>query len=187
MAYYLAILPDRDRAEELRALLVDEANYDPKAETIGSLADLKTRAPGEPLAHNPEELLRIIIRDESLDKKSANVNQSVQIDDADDYLLPGFDHGKGWISPVIEGERDGVKGYGILYVVDILPPANRTLENDPTVYNYLVDELMGEAEPGLFNSFLEELKKTYPVVYDDELVNDLFDALLEASRTVPEA
>jgi hypothetical protein len=187
MAYYLAVLPDRARAEQLRALLVDEANFDPQSETITSLAELETRAPGEPLAHNPEELLRIIIRDESVDKKTANIHQSVEIDEADDYLLPGFAHGKGWISPVIEGERDGVKGYGILYVLDILPPADRTLENDPSLYDYLVEELMSEAEPGLFDSFIEELKKTYPVVYDEDLVEDLFDALLDASRTVPEA
>jgi hypothetical protein len=187
MAYYLAVLPDRARAEELRALLGDEANFDPQVESIASLAELETRPPGQPLAHNPEELLRLIIRDESLDKKTASVHQSVEIDEADDYLRPGFEHGKGWLSPVIEGERDGVKGYGILYVVDILPPANRTLENDPALYNYLVDELMREAEPGLFDQFLEELKKTYPLVYDEELVEDLFDALLEASRTVPEA
>jgi hypothetical protein len=187
MAYYLAVLPDRDRAVELRALLADEANFDPQAEPIKSLAELETRAPGEPLARSPEELLRVIIRDESVDKKTASIHQSVQIDEADDYTLPGFDHDKGWLSPVIEGERDGVKGYGILYVVDILPPANRTLENDPTVYNFIVDELMREAEPDLFDSFLEELRKTYPVVYDETLVEDLFDALLEASRTVPEA
>ncbi|HUT99797.1 MAG TPA: hypothetical protein VM054_12085 [bacterium] len=187
MAYYLAVLPDRDRAEELRALLVDEANFDSQVESIVSLAELETRAPGEPLAHSPEELLRIIIRDESLDKKTANIHQSVEIDEADDYLLPGFEHEKGWISPVIEGERDGVTGYGILYVLDILQPSDRTLENDPTLYDYLVEELMREAEPGLFDRFIEELKKSYPVVYDEDLVEDLFDALLDASRTVPEA
>ncbi|OGD79383.1 MAG: hypothetical protein A2Y64_08950 [Candidatus Coatesbacteria bacterium RBG_13_66_14] len=187
MAYYLAVLPDRDRAEELRALLVDEANFASQIEPIVSLAELETRAAGEPLARSPEELLRIIIRDESLDKKTANIHQSVEIDEADGYLLPGFEHDKGWISPVIEGERDGVKGYGILYVLDILPPADRTLENDPTLYSYLVDELMREAEPGLFDDFIEELKKSYPVVCDEELVEELFDALLDASRTVPEA
>jgi hypothetical protein len=187
MAYYLAVLDDRARAEELRTLLADESNFDPQAEPVASLSEIETRGAGEPLARNREELLRLVIAEESLDKKTANIHHTVEIGEADDYQLPGFEHDKGWLSPVIEGERDGVTGYGLLYVVDILPPANRTLENDPSLYSYLVDELMREAQPGLFDEFLEELEESYPVVYDADLVEELFDALMEASRTLPEA
>lgn len=187
LAYYLAVLTDRTRAEELRELLADESNFDPQADPITHLGEIETRGEGEPLARSPEELLRLVIGEESVDKETASIHRTVEIGVADDFQLPGFEHDKGWLSPVIEAERDGVTGYGILYVVDVLPPVSRTLENDPSLYSFLVDELMGEARPELFSAFLEELGESYPVVYDEELVEDLFDALLEASRTVPEA
>ncbi|MCK4594501.1 hypothetical protein KAU45_08360 [bacterium] len=187
MAYYLAVLTDRTRAEELRELLADESNFDPQAEPIKGLVEIETRGEGEPLTRNPEELMRLIIGEESVDKETASIHRTVEIGGADAYQLPGFEHDKGWLSPVIEAERDTVTGYGILYVVDVLPPMNRTLENDPTLYSFLVDELMGEAQPELFDEFLQELKGSYTVVYDEDLIEELFDALLEASRTVPEA
>ncbi len=187
MAYYLAVLTDRTRAEELRELLADESNFDPQTEPIKSLAEIETLGEGDPLARSPEELLRLIIVEESVDKETVSIHRTVEIGGADAYQLPGFEHDKGWLSPVIEAERDGVTGYGILHVVDVLPPMNRTLENDPSLYSFLVDELMGEAQPELFDEFLQELKGSYTVVYDEDLIEELFDSLLEASRTVPEA
>lgn len=187
LVYQLFTTTDRELAEEVQAVLSNPDNYSLDVEPVKTVAEAEQRLEaGEPLHNLPDALMRLYVAELSDDVATATGNKSVDLDEADPLLRPGFEHETGWLSPVLEAEREGEKVYGVLYVVDIIEPQNRTLENDNLLYDSLVMEMMQATQNEEFDAFISELKQTYPVTVDLDQAPDLLEAVMDLATQRPE-
>ena len=182
LSYQLFLTKDRELAEEVNAVVTDPDNYSADVEPVTSVAEIEERlASGEPMHRIIPNLLRVYIAELSEDVSTATSNAIIERPEADDFTRPGFEHETGWTSPVLEGTRDGETYYGILHVIDVSDPVNRSLENDPTLYDFIVAQILMGSQEEEFQAFLDELKQRYPVSVDLEQAADLLDSVMELS------